>query len=170
MTNRLILYDFGPEDRARQGQIGQDYYFPAQPPVGRCLGCFGCWIKTPGRCVIQDRASVLPEQLKNCNEWVIISPLLYGGYSIAVKAALERCLGYLLPYLRVNQGWMGHQPRYPHRWVQLQVCFYGPCPAEQQQLARRLVRANSRNLEVQQWQTQFFETAQQAKEAAGWKF
>ncbi len=95
MATRLILYDFGPEERPAEGPVGEDVYFPAQPLVQRCLGCFGCWVKTPGRCVLQDRASVLPELLKHCDEWIILSPIVYGGYSVCVKAAIERCLGYL---------------------------------------------------------------------------
>ena len=108
MATRLILYDFGPEERPAEGPVGEDVYFPAQPLVQRCLGCFGCWVKTPGRCVLQDRASVLPELLKHCDEWIILSPIVYGGYSVCVKAAIERCLGYLLPYLQTSQGRMRH--------------------------------------------------------------
>lgn len=170
MSNRLILYDFGPEDREKEGQIGEDFYFPAQPIVGRCLGCFGCWVKTPGRCVLKDRAAVLLEQLKNCDECMIISPMLYGGYSISVKAAVERCLGYLLPYLQTSRGRMGHRLRYPHHVFRLRACFYGPCSDEERELARRLVAANGRNLGAKECQTAFFEAAAQAKEAVGWKF
>lgn len=92
MATRLILYDFGPEERPAEGPVGEDVYFPAQPLVQRCLGCFGCWVKTPGRCVLQDRASVLPELLKHCDEWIILSPIVYGGYSVCVKAAIELSL------------------------------------------------------------------------------
>ena len=44
MATRLILYDFGPEERPAEGPVGEDVYFPAQPLVQRCLGCFGCWV------------------------------------------------------------------------------------------------------------------------------
>lgn len=166
--NRLILYDFGLEDREREGQVGQDFYFPAQPVVARCMGCFGCWMKTPGRCVIQDRASVLPELLKECREVVIISPILYGGYSVAVKAAMERCIGYVLPYLRIVQGEMHHQLRYDHPF-RLTVFFYGGCTPQQQQIAQQLPKANGLNLGAQQYEVRFLETADQAKEVIGWK-
>ena len=76
MEKRLILYDFGPEDRQAEGPDGQDHYFPAQPLVAGCLGCFGCWVKTPGRCVIQDRASLLPGLMKECQHYLILSPIL----------------------------------------------------------------------------------------------
>ena len=170
MATRLILYDFGPEERPAEGPVGEDVYFPAQPLVQRCLGCFGCWVKTPGRCVLQDRASVLPELLKHCDEWIILSPIVYGGYSVCVKAAIERCLGYFLPYLQTSQGRMRHWLRYPHHAFRLRVCFYGPCLAEEREIARRLVFSNSRNLGARQWQADFWDAADQAKEAIGWKF
>lgn len=170
MPKRLILYDFGPEDREKEGRMGEDFYFPAQPMVGRCLGCFGCWVKTPGRCVLGDRAALLPEQLKNCDEYVMISPVLYGGYSVCVKAAVERCLGYLLPYLQTGGGRMRHQLRYPRRRFRLWVCFYGPCSGEERELARRLAEANGRNLGAEECRVDFLDGAEQAKEAVGWNF
>ena len=170
MAKRLILYDFGSEDRGAEGQIQEDFYFPVQPMVERCLGCFGCWVQTPGRCAIQDRASVLPQQMKRCDQWIIISPVLYGGYSLCVKAALERCLGYMLPYLRIVQGRMRHQLRYPDHVFQLQAYFYGPCSPKERELAQRLVGSNGKNLGAEQCRAGFFDGADQVKEAIGWKF
>ncbi len=169
MEKRLILYDFGPEDRQAEGPDGQDHYFPAQPLVAGCLGCFGCWVKTPGRCVIQDRASLLPGLMKECQHYLILSPILYGGYSVCVKRAMERCLGYLQPYLRIVQGEMHHKLRYDHPF-RLTVWFYGPCGPDQQETARQLVRANGLNLGAACCEVRFFDSKDQVKEALGWKF
>ena len=38
------------------------------------------------------------------------------------------------------------------------------------EIARRLVFSNSRNLGARQWQADFWDAADQAKEAIGWKF
>ena len=31
-----------------------------------CIGCFGCWIKTPGTCVIRDGHADMGAQLSRC--------------------------------------------------------------------------------------------------------
>lgn len=141
---RLLLYD-GGDGELFMAEDGRDILFSAAPPVKTCTGCFGCWVKTPGRCVLDDRASALPGYLKQCAELAILSPIWYGGYSPNVKAAVERCLGYMLPYFRVIGGETHHRMRYDNPF-QLSVHFYGACDDEEKEIARRLVRANAVNL------------------------
>ena len=35
--------------------VGGDYrVIMPQGTIHHCVGCFGCWVKTPGKCVIHD--------------------------------------------------------------------------------------------------------------------
>ena len=48
--------------------------------IANCMGCFGCWTKTPGRCVIRDDATQVYPYMAQSNAVLYISRLKYGGY------------------------------------------------------------------------------------------
>ncbi len=157
---RFIIYDIPDVELSND----RDIFFNADPYVIPCVGCFGCWIKTPGKCVIADRAQITPECLAECDEFVIISPIYCGGYSYKVKAVIDRSIGYLMPYLRIVQGGMHHKMRYKNSF-KLTVCFYGECDAEEEEIARAVTAGNAVNFGANNYETLFFETAEEAKEA-----
>lgn len=153
---RLIIYDL-PEELSAAKE--EDILFSASPVVKSCMGCFSCWVKTPGRCVINDRASVIPKYLSECGELIYISPVVYGGYSEKVKAAIERSIPYILPYFRIVDVEMHHQIRYNNPF-KLTALFYGECDAEEKQLAKNLVKANAINLGAANSEAKFYDTAE----------
>ena len=65
--------------------------YPARP----CIGCFGCWIKTPGSCVLPDSYQEMGKLLSRTSELILISRCCYGSYSPHVKNVLDRSIGYL---------------------------------------------------------------------------
>lgn len=114
--------------------------------IHHCLGCFGCWIRTPGVCVIRDKYSNIGELFSKCSEVLIISRCFYGGYSPFVKNVLDRSIPYIHPNFRNRNGEMHHKRRYKNH-VDLQVYFYCEDITEsERQVARDLVRANAANL------------------------
>ncbi|AQS08487.1 hypothetical protein CLOBY_05950 [Clostridium saccharobutylicum] len=32
--------------------------------INGCLGCFNCWLKTPGRCIIEDSYTEMPKYIE----------------------------------------------------------------------------------------------------------
>lgn len=142
----------------------EDLLFPAAPLVKHCVGCFGCWLKTPGKCAIRDRCGVMPAYLTKCDEFIIISPIWYGGYSQRIKAVLDRSIGYMLPYFRMLNGEMHHQMRSAHGFA-LRVYFYGPCDAEEQDIARRMVRGNALNFGATGHSVSFLESEEAVRRA-----
>ena len=164
MTKRLLIYDVDESYQDLFLQQGKrDLLMPASPQVGYCIGCFGCWIKTPGKCVIQDRCSVMPSYLAQSGEVVIVSPIVYGGYSPKVKAILDRSIGYLLPYFRIVSHEMHHQMRYQNPFV-FNVYFYGKCSEGRRRIAERLVKANSINFGAGRDSVHFYETMDEIAE------
>ena len=104
MSGRLIVFDAGDGKEASfaEGFEAQDVLFSATPMVKPCVGCFGCWVKTPGTCVLRDRCSEVAHLMARCDTLVLVSPLVYGGLSLNVKALLDRAIGYVQPYFRIT--------------------------------------------------------------------
>jgi multimeric flavodoxin WrbA len=76
-----------------------------------CRGCFACWNKTPGKCVIDDdMASVIKSIL--ASDIIIWSfPLYYFSVPSRVKMVMDRMLPMNLPFMSKNDGG-GHPSRY----------------------------------------------------------
>jgi hypothetical protein len=89
-----------------------------------CLGCFGCWLKTPGRCVLKgDAGEAFLESFVRADLVVLGGETPYGSFALPIKAALDRALPCLLPYFRRFRGEMHHVPRYPRLPRILSVAF-----------------------------------------------
>ncbi len=143
---KLLIHDL-PE--AAFAKIAPEYagweVISALGDIRPCIGCFGCWVKTPGRCVVEDGYGDSPVKLHRAEEVVFLSRLRYGCVSGAVKNVLDRCIGYVLPFFELSNGEMHHQRRYDEEKV-VSFRFYGEStPAERSQ-AREYAEAMSRNL------------------------
>ena len=67
-----------------------------------CIGCFGCWLATPGRCVIKDEYQEMGSKLSSVDEYVIISKATFGSYSSAIKNVLDRSISYVKPFFEIR--------------------------------------------------------------------
>ena len=97
--------------------------------IHHCRGCFNCWTKTPGSCVIKDDMGKLLEQYINADLIIWSFPLYYFGMPSIIKAFLDRTLPTSLPYMSINEdGTTSHPPRYDlshQRHVLISTCgFY----------------------------------------------
>lgn len=113
--------------------------------IHHCIGCFGCWVKTPGRCVIKDDYSMIGEKLSKCNEVIIVSECTYGSYSPFVKNVLDRAISYIHPDFVIRNGEMHHKRRYDNV-IDMKVYFYGNAITDKEkETARSLVAAHAVN-------------------------
>ena len=129
--------------------------------ISRCVGCFGCWLKTPGTCVIRDGYGDYGPILGKCTEYILLSRVVYGGFSPFVKNVLDRNIGYLLPFFETRNGEMHHASRYPGK-VRLTALGYGEdVTAQEQKTFRSIVAANAQNLNVKEYRVLFAETPEQ---------
>ena len=143
----LILHDLPPEQAQRclPPQSGTVQWFDAAPTVKTCVGCFHCWLKTPGECVIPDRGQEFCRKLAHADKFTIVSRSYYGGFSPDVKAVMDRFIGYALPWFQMIDGEMHHLPRYERR-LALDWRLYGGTTGPEREIALRYSAANARNM------------------------
>ena len=79
-----------------------------------CVGCFGCWVKTPGRCVTPDASHDTGRRVINSDMLLLASPLSMGFVSSVLKKAQDKFIGLLLPYIELVEGECHHIRRYEH--------------------------------------------------------
>jgi multimeric flavodoxin WrbA len=77
-----------------------------------CIGCFGCWVKTPGLCIFDDFGREYARMEMETDLVVAITPVTYGGYSSLLKRAMDRQICVLLPYMKSRDGETHHPLRY----------------------------------------------------------
>lgn len=80
--------------------------------IKACLGCFKCWIQTPGECIINDFARDVNQKMINSDYLIYLSPIVYGGYSAELKKAIDRSISLISPFFRVYHNEIHHEPRY----------------------------------------------------------
>lgn len=101
-----------------------------QKNIRDCLGCFCCWTKTPGECVIQDDMKQILDSYLAADVVIWSFPLYYYGMPSRIKALMDRLLPTNLPFMAVSEGGdtCGHPQRYDmsgKRYVLLSTCgFY----------------------------------------------
>ncbi|MBI5102704.1 MAG: flavodoxin family protein [Nitrospirae bacterium] len=107
-----------------------------------CRGCFGCWTKTPGTCVIDDPGREITRLMVQSDLLVLVTPVKFGSYSSLLKRAIERFIPILLPFFRSIDGVVHHQLRYDH-YPRLLVIGYQREPDQKTaEIFRRLVHGN----------------------------
>lgn len=72
----------------------------SQLKIANCVGCFGCWTKTPGRCVIRDDAVKVYPLIARSEAVLYVSRIRYGGYDTVMKTMLERAIPVQQAFIR----------------------------------------------------------------------
>ena len=138
----LIIHDLDSREWAK---LSSDYagwnVVTDNGAMHPCNGCFACWNRTPGTCVIKDGYENMAGLIHGAAEVVIMSRYTYGGFSGSVKNVIDRCLGYVLPQFELTGDETHHMRRYeedkPFTFI-----FYGPELSDEQKAdAERYVKA-----------------------------
>ncbi len=113
--------------------------------VGFCVGCFGCWVKTPGVCIVDDAGRNIAEEAVGSDLLVLVTPLTFGCYSSELKKALDRMIPIISPYFENRNGETHHQKRYENYPDLAVIAVADKKDEESESVFRRLVSRNGIN-------------------------
>jgi len=102
----LILNPFieGMEEVGAEVEL----FYTRKLVVKPCLGCFGCWVKTPGRCVQKDDMDWLLPKMNEADIWVFATPLYVDGATGSLKGLMDRMLPRIQPFFEIRKGRCRH--------------------------------------------------------------
>ena len=109
--------------------VREDWHYVdlSQLKIADCMGCFSCWVRTPGRCVIRDDAVGVYPLIAHSDHVIYVSRLFCGSYDVPMKTMLERAI----------------------------PVAYGDTGDEEQALFRLLAARNAHNMLFRSWSVRF---------------
>lgn len=114
--------------------------------IKHCIGCFECWTKTPGECIINNDHRHIAAQTVQSDLVMIISPVTFGGYSSETKKMLDHLIPLILPFFQRINGETHHQARYDRYPAMLGIGIQQKPNPTQADIFRKLVHANGINM------------------------
>ena len=117
--------------------------------IGKCVGCFGCWIKTPGECVIKDDGITIAKRYINSDVVIIVSKLSFGGYSSITKKAIERTIPLISPFFVKKQGITYHKKRYDTYPNLISIGILSNNDTEDEEIFFELTKKNALNFSAE---------------------
>ena len=116
-----------------------------QEDIHHCIGCFGCWVKTPGECVIHDGYEGIGRLMGKCTELIFVCRCYYGSVSPFVKKVQDRAISYAHPDFVIRKGELHHKRRYKNV-IKISAYFYGENISDiEKETAKDLLEANADN-------------------------
>ena len=80
--------------------------------ISYCIGCFGCWVKSPGECRSEDESLIVSRAYINSDFVLWASPVIMGFYSALLKKVTDKFIQLVEPYMVFVDGESRHVARY----------------------------------------------------------
>jgi multimeric flavodoxin WrbA len=89
---------------AEQAKAEVENVFLVKKKIRPCRGCFTCWIKTPGKCVIKDDMAELIQKLCESDIVVFATPVYIDNVTGIMKNFMDRLIPVLDPHFAKDEG------------------------------------------------------------------
>ena len=123
--------------------------------IKNCVGCFGCWTKTPGKCVIRDDATIVYPEIAKSDTVLYISHIKYGGYDTIMKTMLERAIPIQQAFIRILHGETHHVQRDVKPKKATIIAYGENLSQEEKAIFEQLVARNAHNMNFVQYRILF---------------
>lgn len=140
---KLILSDIALQPDIKDADT--EFIDLSKLKISNCMGCFGCWTKTPGKCVIRDDAVKVYPKIAASEKVIYISRIRYGGYDTVMKTMLERAIPIQQAFIRLLNGETHHVQRNVMQ-KQAVIIGYGDIDHEEKLIFEKLVKRNAYNM------------------------
>lgn len=143
----------------------------SQLKISNCIGCFGCWTKTPGKCVIRDDAVKVYPMIANSEKIIYVSHVKYGSYDTIMKTMLERAIPIQQAFIRIHNNETHHVQR-EVKDKDAVIIAYGELSQEEKDIFTRLISRNANNMSFSSYRILFVTkeelTSTVEQEVASW--
>ena len=100
---------------AREAGAETEVVYLQGKKINPCLGCYKCWVKTPGVCVQKDDMAELLKKWRNADIVVYATPLYIFGMNAQLKIFFDRIIPEALPFIEVDDGHCTHPFRHKRK-------------------------------------------------------
>ncbi len=76
-----------------------------------CIGCYACWLKTPGKCVHNDDMKSVLSKLQGVDVLVLATPVYVDGMTGTMKVMIDRFIPVGEPFIEIRDGHCRHPGR-----------------------------------------------------------
>ena len=114
--------------------------------ITTCLSCASCAHRTPGKCVVKDDMPDIIRAIAISKGIILITPIVFGGYSSHLKKAVDKFTLIGLPLYEVKKGEMVHPMRYGYKHL-LGIGISQKNNLREEENFRLLVKSNASNMQ-----------------------
>ena len=140
--------------------------------ITNCIGCFGCWTKTPGKCAIRDDATKVYPIIAQSEHIIYVTNTVFGTYDTPMKTILERSIPIQKAFIRIHNNETHHVQR--NVVLKKAIIFaYGTSSDEERAVFSKLIDRNANNMCFESYRIVFLNKSELnnaiAKEVATWE-
>ncbi len=147
------------QDKGLEGEILNLHEKEIKP----CLGCFKCWMETPGICIINDYGREVAKKIIQSDYLIYVTPVTYGAYSADLKKAVDRSLPLLSAFFRIYYNEIHHEMRYDKYPDFIVIGTLEEPDKEQESIFKSLVYRNQLNNFAEKYSSQIIYTSDDDK-------